>query len=473
MLNERYANAKSTLDDHGQTHLLTFYDQIEPAGKDQLLSQIEGINWDQIDRLIDKYVKDKPTFELPENLEPAPYYPAEPTDELNRKYADARKLGERLLAEGKVAAFVVAGGSGTRLGWGGPKGTFPASPIEGKPLFRIFAEAIIKAEHKFGSTIPWYVMTSPANDAATRSFFAEHNHFGLKPENVVFFAQGTMPAIGYDGKVLLDSPDSIALSADGHGGSLRALHNSGALDDMDQRGVERISYFQVDNPLVKLIDPLFLGLHAMDKARMSSKMVAKQYGKEKLGNFCLIDGKMTIVEYSDLPDDLAEQRLDDGGLRFRAGSPAIHVIDTAFVRQLNEGGDLQLPYHRADKKVAYIELDDGQLRQPSEPNAVKLEQFVFDALPLAEHSIVLETKREEEMAFIKNAEGESSPATSKKLQSDRACRWLQGAGVVVPTNADGDYDCTVELSHLTAIEPDDLREADLPDRIDAGATVSL
>jgi len=473
MLNERFANAKSTLDDHGQTHLLTFYDHIDEAGKDQLLSQIESINWDQIDRLIDKYVNDKPTFELPDDLEPAPFYPAEPTDDLKSKYADAKQLGERMLREGKVAAFVVAGGSGTRLGWGGPKGTFPASPIEAKPLFQIFAEAIIKAQLKYETEIPWYVMTSPANDAPTRSFFADNNHFGLKPENVVFFAQGTMPAIGYDGKVLLNDTDSIALSADGHGGSLRALKKSGALDDMDQRGVERISYFQVDNPTVKIIDPLFLGLHAMDESQMSSKMVAKTYGKEKLGNFCLINGKMTIVEYSDLPDELAEERLDNGQLRFLAGSPAIHVIDAAFVRQLNEGGDLQLPYHRADKKVAHVNLEEGRLHEPDQPNAVKLEQFVFDALPLTRHSIVLETTREQEMAFIKNAEGESSPATSKRLQSDRACRWLEQAGVDVPKNADGSYNCTVELSHLTAIAPEDLEDADLPTRIEPGASVSL
>jgi UDP-N-acetylglucosamine/UDP-N-acetylgalactosamine diphosphorylase len=473
MHEERYAAAKSLLEQHGQSHLLTFYNQLGPASKEQLLGQIESIDWNRIDRLVQSHVRTKPTFELPEGLEPAPYYPVEPTGEWVSKYADARALGEQMLGEGKVAAFVVAGGSGTRLGWGGPKGTFPASPIEEKPLFQIFAEAIIKAQNKFGTTIPWYVMTSPANDAATRRFFAEHNHFGLEPENVVFFAQGTMPSMGYDGKVLLDEPDSIALSADGHGGSLRALVHSGALDDMDKRGIERVSYFQVDNPTVKIIDPLFLGLHAMDEAQMSSKMVAKEYGKEKLGNFCLIDGKMTIVEYSDLPDELAEERLDDGSLRFRSGSPAIHVIEVAFVRELNEGGDLNLPYHRADKKVPHLDLEDGKMHEPTEPNAVKLEQFVFDALPLTRSSIVLQTTREEEMAFIKNAEGESSPATSKQLQSDRACRWLEAAGVKLPKTADGSYDCTVELSHLTAIAPEDLANVDLPGAIEPGARVSL
>ena len=473
MNEQRYAAAKSTLEDHGQSHLLTFYDQLGPVSKQQLLEQIESVDWDRIDRLIKSHVKDKPAFELPDALEPAPFYPATPTSELELKYAEAKDLGEEMLRDGKVAAFVVAGGSGTRLGWGGPKGTFPASPIEEKPLFQIFAEAIIKAQNKYGCTIRWYVMTSPANDAATRKFFAQHNHFGLKPENVVFFAQGTMPSIGYDGKVLLDEPDSIALNADGHGGSLRALVKSGALDDMETRGIAHISYFQVDNPTVKIIDPLFLGLHALDGAQMSSKMVAKEYGKEKLGNFCLIDGKMTIVEYSDLPDELAEERLEDGSLRFRAGSPAIHVIEVAFVRELNEGGDLHLPYHRADKKVPHVDLEDGRMHEPTEPNAVKLEQFVFDALPLTRHSIVLQTTREEEMAFIKNAEGESSPATSKQLQSDRACRWLEAAGVNVPKKDDGSYDCTVELSHLTAIAPEDLQDADLPAKIEPGARLSL
>lgn len=471
---DRHQAVADLLAAHGQQHLLAFHDQLDPAGRAKLLDQIEAINWDQIDRLIETHVKSKPDFELSDDLEPAPYYPKAPGAELRDKYDRARQRGEALIRDGKVACFVVAGGSGTRLGWDGPKGTFPATPIEGKSLFQVFAEGIRGNERKYGVTIPWLVMTSPANDEPTRAFFEDHDWFGLTREQVVFFMQGTMPAIDGDGRVLLADKDELALSADGHGGSLKAIHHSGALREMADRGIAHLSYFQVDNPTVKVVDPLFIGLHHLDGAQMSSKMVPKAYGKEKLGNFCLVDGKMTIVEYSDLPDELAEQRDDRGELRFRSGSPAIHIIDVAFIEQLNRGGELQLPYHRAEKKVPHLDPETGEHVEPTEPNAVKLEQFVFDALPRCEQSIILETTREEEMAFIKNAEGESSPASSRQLQSDRACRWLAEAGVDVPEpDADGHYDCVVELSSLTAIEPEDLKQATLPPKIAPGEQRTL
>lgn len=470
---DRKEAAESLLAAHGQSHLLRWFDQLDEAGQARLLDQIDQINWDRIDDLIDQYVKQKPLFELPDDVEPASYYPKQPTAELEGKYAEARALGEQMLRDGKAAAFVVAGGSGTRLGWPGPKGTFPGTPIHQKTLFQVFAEYLLKVGEKYGVTPPWYIMTSPANDADTRAAFEQNNYFGLSADDVMFFEQGTMPSIAYDGRLLMSDKDSMVLNADGHGGSLKALSNSGAIDDMKRRGVEQISYWQVDNPNIKCVDPLFVGLHALDGAQMSSKMLPKVEPKEKLGNFCLIDGKMTVVEYSDLPDELAEQHLDDGSLRFLAGSIAIHVIAVDFVERLNAGGDLNLPFHRADKKVPHIDFESGQPVEPSEPNGVKLEQFVFDALPLGETSIVLETDRVEEFAPIKNAEGVDSAVSSKQLQTERAARWLEANGVTVPRKADGSVDAVIELSHLTAIEADDLKNADLPTAIEPGSEVAL
>ncbi len=464
--------ARQTLEAHGQSHLLNFYDQLDADQQAELRSQIDAIDFDELDRLIETYVRHKPAFELPGEVEPAPYYPHEPTTELADKYARARARGEQLLREGKVAAMVVAGGSGTRLGWHGPKGTYPATPITRKPLFGVFAENLRKQEQKYGSPIAWLVMTSPANDAQTREFFAEHQFFGLDPAQVIFFAQGTMPVIGHDGKVLLEGPGEVARSADGHGGSLKALYRSGALDRIAEQGVEQISYFQVDNPLVACVDPLFIGLHAIDGAQMSSKMIPKTGPFEKLGNFCVIDGRVTVIEYSDLPDDLAEQRLDDGALRFCAGSIAIHVIAVDFVRKLNSG-ELALPWHRADKKVPHIDPDTGEPIEPDEPDAVKLEQFIFDALPLSETSVVLETVREQEFGPIKNAQGVDSAESSRRLQIDRAGDWLGRHGVTIPRDADGHVDATLEISPLTAVEPDDLQSIDLPDRIEPGETRSI
>ncbi|GAB4197912.1 MAG: UDPGP type 1 family protein [Phycisphaeraceae bacterium] len=481
-LQERYEAVSRVLESVGQAHVLQFYDNLNDEQRDRLLSQIEGIDWLEVTRLIESHVLNTPALHLPDRIEPAPYYPNKPEDDKQAgTYREARALGEKLLREGMVAAFTVAGGQGTRLGWDGPKGTFPATPVTGRPLFGVLADYIVKAQKKFGGTIPWYVMTSPANHDATVAFFKEHDYFGLNPDNVWHFPQAMMPAIGMHGelrgKVLLADKDSLALSPNGHGGSLKALYTSGAIDDMKKRGITQISYTQVDNPTVHVVDPLFIGLHAMDEAQMSSKMLPKTGPKEKLGNFCLADGRMTVIEYSDLPDELAHQTTEDGQLRFRAGSIAIHMIQLDFVESINESAQgFALPFHRAEKKVAHIDLSTAEPIKPAEPNAVKLETFVFDALPMCERSIIYETDRVEEFAPIKNADAPGAvdcPATSKQLQTERAARWLAVHGVQVARNSEGQVDARIEISHLTAIEPEDLKPVELPKEVGSGESVVL
>jgi UDP-N-acetylglucosamine/UDP-N-acetylgalactosamine diphosphorylase len=481
-LAERFAAAMVMLDPIGQDHVLHFYGGLDDVRRDKLLGQIEAIDWPEVARLIETHVKQTPPFHLPENLEPAPWFAWQPGADQEADYKAARAIGEQLIADGQVAAFTVAGGQGTRLGWEGPKGTFLATPIRQISLFACFAEYLRNIHRRYGEAVPWYIMTSPANHEATGAFFAENSFFDLDPEDVNFFPQAMMPAIDLaSGKVLLEATDSLALSPNGHGGSLKALHTSGAIGEMQRRGVTQISYTQVDNPLVRMIDPLFLGLHVQNKAQMSSKMLPKVQPLEKLGNFCLADGKVTVIEYSDLPDELAHQRLPDGELRFRAGSTAIHAIDVDFVEALNSGiggGDegFALPFHRAEKTVAYVDLDSDQLIEPATPNAVKLEAFVFDALPLCDHSIIYETDRVDEFAPIKNADGQGAvdcAATSKQLQTQRAGRWLEQHGVNIAHNGDGQIDATIEISQITAIEPDDLSQISLPKMIGSGAEVLL
>ena len=471
-LQKRYERLSATLQAHSQAHLLAFYDELEDADRDVFLGELEAQDWDELAGLINSHVLNEPDAALSKNVAPAPYYPQTPTRELEAKYKEAKGLGERLLRDGEVAAFTVAGGQGTRLGWDGPKGTFPATPVREAPLFAVFAETIRKAGEKYGATPPWYLMTSPINDAATREFFEKHDYFGLNEADVTFFSQGTMPSVGLDGRVLLAAKDRLASSPDGHGGALRALKRSGALDDMAARGVTQISYFQVDNPNVKCLDPLFIGLHALDGAEMSSKMLPKVSPFEKVGNFALLDGRVGVIEYSDIPAELAEARSETGELRFRAGSIAIHMISVPFVRRLSEGGAFALPFHRAVKKVPHLSPHTGEWVRPSAPNAVKLEMFVFDALPLAEGSVILETDRVEEFAPIKNADGDDSPATSRRLQSERAARWLEGKGVSVPRRGE-EVDAVIEVRPLTAVEPDDLGDVNLPERLEPGSKVLL
>lgn len=462
----------------GQEHLLRFYGELSPARQRALLEQIAALDLNRVPQWVRQYVLSRPPVPSLDRLEPAPYYPADPASPA-RPWDPARyrKIGEELVRGGKVAAFTVAGGQGTRLGFDGPKGAFPAGAVTAKPLFRIFAEGLIASSRRFGASIPWYIMTSPQNHETTLAFFRGQEYFGLNARDVMFCSQGEMPAFDKaSGRILLADRDRIATSPDGHGGAVQALHRAGALADMRRRGIEHLSYFQVDNPLVRVIDPVFLGLHVAapdSSAEMSSKMVAKAAPDERVGVFACRDGRTLVIEYSDLPAELAHQQRPDGSLRFNAGSIAVHVISVAFLERLATDPAAELPFHRAEKKVPYVDLETGQAVEPAEPNAVKLERFIFDALPLCRQSLVLETDRVEEFAPIKNAEGTDSPETCRRLQTLRAARWLERVGIPVPRRADGEPDCVLEISPLTALEPDDLRQVSLLTPIEPGARLAL
>lgn len=449
-------NLKKLLLKHNQSHLLAFWGQLDTSQRQQLLMQIEQLDFTKIDDWVADFVKKPVSNEINTDFAPVWSYPPIPADaEQKQKYAQAVKLGEELISSGKVAAFVVAGGQGTRLGFDGPKGNFPISPVKGKTLFRIFAETIAAVSEKYQARYPWYIMTSPLNHAETAEIFRSNDYYGLNEADIFIFQQGTLPNFSFDGKILLADKAEIACSPDGHGGSLKALYKSGALDDMEKRGAEFISYFQVDNSLINIFDPLFIGLHALDKAEMSSKAVIKNNPYEKVGNFCLMDDRVKVIEYSDLPDELAEKRNADGSLAFELGSIAIHIINRTFVERLNEGG-FSLPLHKAVKKTPYIDGQSNKI-EPTEPNGVKLESFVFDALPLASKSIILQTLRSQEFAPAKKATGVDSVETAKQMMVARAADWLESAGVSVPRKPDGSADCLIEIAPGFALSKDEIK----------------
>lgn len=461
-----------------QDHVLQFYPSLSPERQRRLLESVASIDLEQVPTWASEYVLGKPAATVggaAGRIEPAACYALAASghrEAWDRAAYHAR--GVEVIAAGKVAAFTVAGGQGTRLGSDAPKGCYPAGAVSNKPLFACLAEWILAAQHRYakpGSSaggkslvIPWYIMTSPINHDATVAFFQKHGFFGLRESDVMFFRQGVLPSFDMaTGKLLLDQHDALAVNPDGHGGSLKALAASGALADMHNRGIEQLSYTQIDNPLVRVIDPTFIGLHCFapdSSGQMSSKMVKKANAGEKVGVLCRVDNKTQVIEYSDMPKDLTEATLPDGSLKFNAGSIAIHVISTKFLDALaNSKTGFGLPLHRAEKKVPFINLSNGQRVEPEKANAVKLEMFVFDALPLCESSIVLETDRIEEFAPIKNAEGTDSPATCRQIQTQRAARWLDAAGLgkAVPRTPTGEPDCTLELPPTTALDPADLR----------------
>jgi UDP-N-acetylglucosamine/UDP-N-acetylgalactosamine diphosphorylase len=449
-------NLKRQLKKHNQTHLMALFSQLNTAQKQNLLTQIQELDFSKIDDWVNNFVRKSTPAAIPANLvPPRSYSPRPSTLEQKRKYSKAIELGKKLISAGKVAAFVVAGGQGTRLGFDGPKGNFPISPVKNKTPFQIFAETIAAASKKYQTVCPWYIMTSPLNHAQTVEIFRSNDYYGLSKENVFIFQQGTLPNLDFEGRIILADKANIACSPDGHGGSLKALYKSGAIADMKKRSVEYISYWQIDNLLVNIFDPLFIGLHSLDAAEMSSKALIKAEPKEKVGNFCLVNGKVTVIEYSDLPDEVAKKRNPDGSLVFELGSIGIHIINTSFIEKLNAKG-FALPLHRAVKKIPCID-SLGNPVNPTRPNGIKLESFVFDALPLAEKSIILQTPRSEEFAPVKNAKGVDSIETAREMIVARAADWLESAGVAVPRKDDGSLDCLIEIAPSFAVEKNDIK----------------
>ncbi|MHC4626854.1 MAG: UTP--glucose-1-phosphate uridylyltransferase [Planctomycetota bacterium] len=446
-------NIEESLQEHGQGHLLAFWDQLDADQRQGLFSQVRSLDLARIDRWVADYVKKATAVEIDHDLTAAESYGPHPVGaEQQGKYAKAVELGKEFISAGKVAAFVVAGGQGTRLGFDGPKGAFPISPVKNRTLFQVFADSIAEVSRRYQTVCPWYIMTSRLNYAETVDILRSNGHYGLDEKDVFIFQQGTLPNFAPDGRILLADKANISCSPDGHGGSLKALHQSGALADMKKRGVEYLSYFQVDNALINIFDPLFVGLHVLDGAEMSSKAVIKTGPKEKVGNFCLVDGKVSVIEYSDLPDELAQKRRSDGSLVFELGSIAIHIINSSFVERLSSRG-FALPLHRAVKKIRHVD-EQGK---PTESEGIKLESFVFDALPLASNSMILQTLRNEEFAPTKNPTGVDSVETTRQMMVARAADWLEWAGVAVPRKPDGAPDCLLEIAPSFALEKEDLK----------------
>ena len=460
----------------GQEQLLRFWKQLSSERRQAFAAQLGSIDWKAVSGWIRQALAGECEAVDFAKLTPAPYVSMHPEDAAAKaRLAEGRAAGEALLRQGKVAAFTVAGGQGTRLGYDGPKGTYCFSPLRNKSLFQYFAESLLNNRRKYGAAIPWYIMTSPANNQATVDFFRANGFFGLPEEDVKFFVQGTLPGFGLDGKALLEAEDSMALFANGHGGTLAALRDSGTLEDMARRGVDYLSYFQVDNPLITVCDPLFIGLHHLSGSEMSSRALIKRDSKEKLGHFCNYEGHLVVVEYSDMPDTLTEQRDAGGKLTFRAGSPAMHVISRTFIERLTDG-KLALTPHRANKKIACLD-EAGRLVKPDSPNGIKLEFFIFDALPMAKSTLILEADRAEQFAPIKNAEGSDSADSCRAALAERTARWLEAAGVKVPRKADGTPDAKLEISLLKANCAEDVAalvaSGVIPKTLEAGAVLAI
>ncbi len=447
-----YHAVLTLLKKHGQEHILAGYDTLSVDEREQLLQDCARVDFDWLESRWAEMQAAGGSVAAGE-IEVAPVVELPKTDAEKTRYAEARAVGEEQLRAGTVAAFLVAGGQGTRLGFSGPKGCFPVGPLSGRTLFQWHCEQILARSRRYGAPIPFYIMTSRDNDADTKRFFADNNYFGLPESDVIFFQQEMVPCLDLNGKLMLATASTLAMNPNGHGGALSGLHRSGALDDMRRRGIEYISYFQVDNPLVTICDPVFIGLHVQAGSDMSSKVLEKNSPAERIGVVCSQNGRPAVVEYIDLDEATQSALGADGRLKFWAGSIAIHIINTKFVERV--AGGVGLPWHQSRKKVAYF--DGERVVKPKSENAIKFETFVFDALPFADKTLNMEVLREHEFAPVKNAEGVDSVATSRDLLTRYFAEWLGEAGIAVST-AEG-----IEISPLYSLDAGELRGKVKPD----------
>ncbi len=437
----------------GQGHIFRFWDELSVEKREYLLSQIEQLDLTALTRLIELGTGQAKSIVESYHLEPAEVM----TLKMRRNRDSAViPLGQKALQEGKVAAFLVAGGQGTRLGFAGPKGAFPITPVKQKSIFQLHAEKILAVQKKYNCVIPWYIMTSQSNHVQTVNFFREHTHFGLHPENIYFFRQEMLPAIDFEGKLILAEKHSLFLSPNGHGGAVKALWDSGAVQDMKKRGIEYLFYFQVDNVLAHICDAAFIGYHIASRGQMSNKVVRKRYPEERMGVICMINGQEGVVEYSDLSKEDMFATTEDGQLKYWAGSIAIHMMNVDFIEQANING-FSLPFHKALKKVPYLD-ERGNKVQPQQPNGIKFETFVFDLLFQAGTTLTLEVERRLEFSPVKNHSGEDSPQTAQQHLLWNYARMLLDAGLELPEDNEGLPKFRIEISPLFALDADDIRQ---------------
>jgi UDP-N-acetylglucosamine/UDP-N-acetylgalactosamine diphosphorylase len=454
----------------GQQHLLEYWDRLSPEEQQRLAAQIDGVDPELFRELRSEFIAHQKSGASETSKWAALAARAEPPPAMRLDGSgvsftpdEARAKGADVLRDGQVGMILVSGGLGTRLGFDQPKGMFPLGPLSGRTLFQILLEQLQAVERRYSVRVPLYVMTSPATDEVTRKFLTEQRWFGLPTEDCRVFCQATMWAVDDRFKrILLETRGSLFVGPDGHGGMLAALAKSGCLADAQRRGVKHFFYGQIDNPLLQVCDELFLGSHVLARSEVTTQVVKKRDPLERVGNVVSIDGKVQVIEYSDLPAEFARRTNPDGSLKLWAGNLAVHAFDVDFLARA-ASQKRALPFHYAKKKVACLDAS-GRTFEPERPNAIRFERFIFDLLPLAQHALVVEADPAEAFAPVKNSDREptDNALTARSAMSALQRRWLREAGVQV---AD---DVPVEINPLWASAVDEIRQ-----RLPAGTQIRV
>ncbi len=407
-----YKEACALVSKYGQEHLLAFYDELDDTEKRFLLEQVLNTDF----ALASKLYKDACNCCDMSNdvIEPVGY--VDKQNLTDAELADYKAKGDALMRDGRFAAVTMAGGQGTRLGYNGPKGTYDIGLPSHESLFAIQCRRLLVQSEKCGANIPWYIMTSRENDAATRAFFEEHDYFGYDREYIKFFVQCMLPMVDFDGKIVLESKGKIKEGADGHGGLFVAMMKNGIYDDMKAKGIKWIFVGGIDNVLLKLCDPVFLGFVDESGFGIGAKSLVKRDATEKVGVFCKMNGLPYVIEYTEVSDEMAEARDENGEFLYGDAHILCNMFNiNAFEKMTGEFSGL--PYHTAVKKTSYVDAS-GNLVTPDKPNAYKFEAFIFDAFKYFDSMAILRVLRSEEFAPVKNKDGEDSPETARTLYTN-------------------------------------------------------
>ena len=398
-----YEEAYSKLRVPGQEHLLRFFSELDKPGQHSLLSQIDETDLSYLDAFKAKAEAARRGVITPITAMRLP--------EIQSQEAAFRRTGIENAARGRLAAVLLAGGAGTRLGIPGPKGTCDIGITRPVYIFQRLIENLLDSVREIGTALHLFIMTSRANDAATRAFFKEHNFFGYDPAYIHFFVQEMAPAVDDCGKILLSSPSSIASSPNGNGGWFKSLAAAGYLDFMKEQGIEWLNVFAVDNVLQRICDPVFFGAVLKSGLPAGAKVIPKNSPEEKVGVMCLEDGRPSVVEYYELNDEMRTQRTEDGSYAYFYGVILNYLFRAADLEKvMNES----MPIHFAHKAVPYVSESGEQIR-PSAPNAWKFEFFIFDILHELSGCLPFEVLREKEFAPIKNPTGTDSVESAREL----------------------------------------------------------
>lgn len=409
-MEKQYEKIKEKLIKYNQEQLLVNYKNMNKEDKEKLLGEIDNIDFNLMNNLYKNAQK-----ELDFKDEKIESIDCTEKDRLSKEEKEKYdKIGTEKIKAGKLAVVTMAGGQGTRLGHSGPKGTYTLNVGKEMSLFEILCKTLKEAKEKYGVYVHWYIMTSNQNNKETVEFFEKNNYFNYPKEKVTFFIQGELPMVGLDGKLLVDENGFVKLASDGHGGVFESMDKSGVLDQMKNEGIEWVFVGGVDNVLVKMVDNTLIGLAESKNCLAAGKSLIKANAKEKVGVFCKRDGKPSVIEYSEISDELAELEDENGELVYSES----HILCNMFnIKRLEMISKNKLPYHVAKKKANYMN-EKGEIITAKEPNAYKFESFIFDAFTSLDSMVIMRVKREEEFAPVKNAEGVDSPETATKLYKD-------------------------------------------------------